>query len=137
MKKIVCLFLCFILTVSLVACGSDPGESAGFTPVSDGAVLGEGAKSFPLEIVDRDGNSITVTIYTDAEMVGTALQDVGIVEGSMGPYGLYISHVNGIEAVYEIDATYWAFYINGESSMTGVDQAPIVPGETYMLKVES
>lgn len=138
MKKIVSLILCAILMLSLAACGA-PEETTGpaeFTPVADGAVLGEGAVSFPLVITDKDGSSINVTVNTDKENVGDALLEVGIVEGTVGEYGLYITHVNGIGAIYEEDGTYWAFYINGEYAMTGVDQTPIAEGETYELKVE-
>lgn len=139
MKKLMSLFLCVILMVSLVACGGDSTETTtpeAFTPVTDGAVVGEGAVSFPLVIVDKEGNTINVTVNTDKEMVGEALLETGLAEGYNGDYGLYITHVNGIAAIYEEDATYWAFYINGEYAMTGVDLTPITQGETYMLKVE-
>lgn len=140
MKKFLSLFLCVILMVSLVACGSGsaettPGET--FVPVADGDVVGEGSVSFPLTIVDGEGNEVHITVNTDEEMVGLALQEVGLLVGTQGDYGLYISEVNGIRAVYEESGTYWAFYINGEYAMTGVDLTPIVEGETYMLKVES
>ena len=138
MKKLVSLILALILVVSLAACGApeETNPPKEFTPVSDGAVLGEGAVTFPLTITDKEGNSINVTIHTDKETVGEALLEIGIVEGTMGDYGLYMTHVNGIPAIYEEDATYWAFYINGEYAMTGVDQTPIAQGETYTLKVE-
>ena len=35
-----------------------------------------------------------------------------------------------------IDGTYWAFYINDEMSMKGVDQTEIVAGKTYEFKAE-
>ena len=136
MKKIISLVLCFVLVLSLAACGGTT-ETTEFTPVSDGDVVGEGSASFPLTIVDRDGNAISITVNTDAETVGQALLDNGIVEGEEGDYGLYIHSVNGIRAVYEEDATYWAFYVNDAYAMTGVDMTPIAEGESYMLKVES
>ena len=138
MKKIVSLILCLILMVSLAACGGGTVETTPtFTPLTDGQTVGEGARTFQLTIVDKEGEEITITVNTDKEMVGEALTELGIVEGTMGDYGLYMTHVNGIAAIYEEDATYWAFYINGEYAMTGVDQTPIAEGEVYMLKVES
>lgn len=136
MKKLLSLTLCFVLLISLVACGSAT-ESEEFTPVTDGAVLGEGSTSFPLVIVDKDGNTINVTIQTDLDTVGAALVDTGIVDGEDGDYGLYIKSVNGIVADYDVDATYWAFYINDEYALSSTDQTPIAEGETYTLKVES
>lgn len=133
MKKIVTLILCLILMVSLVACGGAPAETTPSATVTDGQTVGEGAKSFQLTIVDKEGSSITITVNTDKEMVGEALTELGIVEGTMGEYGLYMTHVNGIPAIYEEDGYYWAFYINDEYAMTGVDQTPITQGESYKL----
>lgn len=135
MKKFTALILALLMVFSLTACGS--AETADTTTVTDGQTVGEGAVSFPLTIVDKEGSEINITVNTDAETVGEALLENGIVEGEDSEYGLYITHVNGIAAIYEEDATYWAFYINGEYAMTGVDTTPIVDGETYMLKVES
>ena len=133
MKKIVSLILCAILMVSLIACGGAPAETIPSTTVTDGQEVGEGAKSFPLTIVDKEGSAITVTVNTDKETVGEALTELGIVEGTVGEYGLYMTHVNGIPAIYEDDGYYWAFYINDEYAMTGVDQTPIAEGESYKL----
>ena len=124
MKKIVSLILCAILMVSLIACGGAPAETTPSVTVTDGQVVGEGAKSFPLTIVDKEGNAITITVNTDKEMVGEALTELGIVEGTMGEYGLYMTHVNVIPDIWEDDGYYWSFYINDEYAMTGVDQTP-------------
>ena len=86
--------------------------------------------------VDKDGNETAITVKTDKKMVGEALLDEKIVEGDMGDYGLYVKKVNGIVADYDVDQTYWAFYIDGEYAMTGVDVTEIVEGSTYMMKVE-
>lgn len=134
MKKILSLVLCLTLLLTFAACGTTKTEE--FTPVTDGAVVGEGATSFPLVIVDGDGNVVNVTVNTDEETVGAALVETGLVEGEESDYGLYVKVVNGILADYDVDATYWAFYINDEYAVTGVDSTPIVSGETYKLAVE-
>ena len=56
-----------------------------------------------------------------------------LIDGENGAYGLYIKLVNGIEADYDKDGTYWAFYKNGEMMMVGVDGAVIADGEHYEL----
>ena len=104
--------------------------------VKNGDVVGKGAVQFPFVIVDKDGNEIAITVKTDKKMVGEALLDEKIVEGDMGDYGLYVKKVNGIVADYDVDQTYWAFYIDGEYAMTGVDVTEITEGSTYMMKVE-
>lgn len=136
MKKILSLILCFVLVLSLAACGT-PDSQQEFTPVTDGETIGEGAKTFPLEITDKDGNTVHVTINTDEETVGAALLALNLVEGEDSDFGLYVKTANGITADYDVDGTYWAFYINGGYAMTGVDQTPIVDGETYTLIVEA
>lgn len=37
---------------------------------------------------------------------------------------------------YDTDGAYWAFYINGEYAMTGVDATSIEAGASYTLKAE-
>ncbi|MBR6752850.1 MAG: DUF4430 domain-containing protein [Clostridia bacterium] len=117
--------------------GNDPAvESTDVGIVKDGDVVGQGATAFAFVIVDKEGNETAITVKTDKKMVGEALLDTGIVEGEMGDYGLYVKKVNGIEADYNVNQTYWAFYIDGEYAMTGVDVTEIAPGVTYMMKVE-
>ena len=95
--------------------------------------LGEGEKVFTLEVKAQD-KTVTFTVSTDKATVGEALLDCGLIEGEMGAYGLYIKKVNGIVADYDVDSTYWAFYVNGEYAMAGVDMTEIVEGVTYQLE---
>ncbi len=91
---------------------------------------------FTFKVVDRDGKETSFDITTDRETVGEALLDEKLIEGDEGEYGLYVKRVNGIEAIYENDGTYWSFYINGEYAMTGVDTTKVEAGATYTFKVE-
>ena len=97
--------------------------------------LGEGEKMFDFNVVDINGKVAKFVIYTDKEIVGEALMDVGLIEGEKGPYGLYVKSVNGIVADYEKDKTYWGFYVDGEYAMTGVDMTKIEAGKVYSFKV--
>ena len=56
---------------------------------------------------------------------------VGLITGDPGPYGLYVMKVNGIEAIYEEDGSYWAFYENEQYALAGVDQTNIDPDVAY------
>lgn len=93
-------------------------------------------KSFTFIAIDKDGNETKWDISTDKKTVGEALSDEKLIEGTESEYGLYVTKVNGIEALYEVDQTYWAFYINGEYAMTGVDSTDVEDGATYTFKVE-
>ncbi len=132
MKKLISLILCAMLVLGLAACGETE-----FTPVTDGAVVGSGSTTFPLTIVDDQGNAISITVKTDKATVGKALQELGLLEGTESEYGLYITEVNGIYADYNETGTYWSFYINDDYATTGVDQTPIADGESYKLAVAS
>ena len=140
-------FLCMMLIVAMafttVGCntkkqddGSQSVTQAGEIVVSEDNILGEGQNKFFFTVVDKDGNETLFEIHTDEEMVGAALLALGLIEGEAGDYGLYVKKVNGIVADYDVDQTYWAFYINGEYANSGVDTTPITEGESYSFKVE-
>ena len=140
MKKLLSLVLAFVLTaaLALTGCSGKPAETTE-APQSGGAVtvLGEGAKSFELTIVDKEGVTHPYMIHTDEEMVGYALIEHKLIEGEQGQYGMYIKSVLGQVLDYETDGMYWAFYVNGEYAMTGVDQTPVTADTSYMLKAEA
>jgi len=99
-------------------------------------VLGEGQTMFLFTVVDKDGNETNFEIHTDKENVGEALLDLELIAGEEGEFGLFVKEVNGITADYDVDQTYWAFYVDGEYAMSGVDVTTIEEGKTYALKVE-
>ena len=94
--------------------------------------MGEGDTTLVVE-VKADDRQITFTIHTDKTTVGEAMQEHGLLEGEDSEYGLFIKKVNGIVADYDLDQTYWGFYIDGEYAMTGVDSTNIEEGVTYCL----
>lgn len=98
--------------------------------------LGEGETVFDFTVADKNGNEKKYRIKTDKTIVGDALAELGLIEGDEGPYGLYVKKVDGIFADYDTDGTYWAFYVNGEYAMTGVDKTEITDGVSYAFKVE-
>lgn len=112
-----------VLMMSVIACGKKETASAG-------------SKEFTFVVVNKAQEETTFTIQTDKETVGEALLDEGLIEGENGAYGLYVQKVNGEEAIYENDGTYWSFYVNNEYAMTGVDTTTVEDGATYMFKVE-
>ena len=140
MKNIISIMIVAVLCLALAACGQQH-ESAGPTVYADGAVItireGEPTKTFTVEVVDKDGTMVTVTVKTDLDTVGEVLQEAGMLQGEQGEFGLYIKTVNGIYADYDTDGTYWAFYVDGEYAMTGVDMTESVDGAVYRFAVET
>ena len=99
-------------------------------------VPAEGTKSFIFEVIDRDGSVKSFDIVTSAGTVGEALIEEGLIQGEEGPYGLYVKTVNGTTYDYDADGCYWAFYVNGEYGMSGVELTEIEEGATYAFKAE-
>ncbi len=155
MKKFLALILALVMALSLVACGSTPaqqpdsGSDANVETnddanntntdadvkapvVTDGAILGEGAHSFTLEITDADGKTITATVNSDEKTLGAALGKLNVIQGENGLY----TTVNGVSYDYNADHAYWAFYVNGEYAQVGMDDTEIVDGTVYKLAVE-
>lgn len=128
-----CMVLIAALALTMIGCGSKeeaPAEGAAQS-ASDVQVLGEGATVFQFSVVDLEENETKFEIHTDETTVGAALLSLGLIEGEDGPYGLYVMKVNGIEAIYEEDGSYWAFYEDGAYGTTGVDMTDIDPNVAY------
>ena len=135
MKKTVSIALLFICIFSLVACGNSVDKTGlweNATYLQD-TEFGEGAKTVTVEVKVEE-QTVTFTINTDKKTVGEALVENKLIEGDQGAYGIYIKKVNGITADYDIDQSYWAFYINGEMAMTGVDSTDIDENAIYRLE---
>lgn len=97
--------------------------------------VGQGATEFDFRVTDKDGKSTDFIVCTDKKTVGEALLDAKLIEGEESQYGLFVKKVNGIVADFDVDKTYWAFAIDGEYAMAGVDQTNIESGKTYEFKV--
>ena len=140
MKKVLNSTISIVLAImclfSLAACESADTaqqsslwESAAYLKDTE---FGEGAKTVVVEVTAED-KTVTFTIKTDADTVGEALFEHDLIAGEDAEYGLYIKAVNGITADYDVDASYWAFYIDGEYAMSGVDMTEIDENVTYQL----
>ena len=135
-KNLLTLLLALTLAFSLVACNKIDAEGLwkDATYRRDMS-FGEGATTFTVDVVVAE-QSVRFTVSTDKETVGAALIEHDLIEGEMGAYGLYVKKVNGITADYDVDASYWGFYINGEYAMSGVDTTPVTDGGAYELRYE-
>ena len=134
-KSTISLALVLFCLLSLVACGNSVSPEGLWETATylEDTTFGEGAKTISVEVkVGED--SVTFTVNTDKETVGAALLEHDLIAGDQGDYGLYVKVVNGITADYDVDQTYWGFYIDGEYAMTGIDATEIVEGAAYKLE---
>lgn len=132
---ILALVLCAAITV-IAGCGVKKSEGPYSTRIYKSGTIGSGSTEFTLQIVDKDSKEVDLKVKTDEATVGAALLKLEVIAGDESDYGLYVKCVNGTVADYDVDQTYWAFYINGEYAMTGVDATDVENGATYALKVE-
>ncbi len=131
--KSISLVLSLIFIVCLASCNTEVQKGIWENAVyTEDAEFGEGSKTVTVE-VKAEENSVVFTIHTDKDTVGAALLEHELIAGEDGAYGLYIKKVNGIVADYDVDQSYWAFYIDGEYAMTGVDSTEITEGAAYQL----
>lgn len=144
-KSLLAAFLCALFIFSLGACGSKaPADNQSSAPASTAAsvwdnalyskdtTLGEGSKTITVDVI-IDDNKLTFTLKTDGATLGDALVDTKLVEGDQGDYGLFITHVNGIRADYNLDGAYWSINQNGQALMSGADSTNISGGESFEL----
>lgn len=144
-KKITSFVLCMMLIVAMaltaVGCGNSQGNTQPAPETQSeaapaGNVVGDGETQFMFTVVDKDGNETNFEVHTNQATVGAALLELNLIAGDESEYGLYVKTVNGITADYDVDQTYWAFYVNGEYASTGVDSTNVEAGAAYAFKVE-
>lgn len=135
LKLALSLLVAIALTLTVASCtAKEAPEGLWSTAVyTESTTIGEGEKTVTVEFSAAD-KVITFTVKTDAETVGDALLENGLISGDEGAYGLYVKAVNGITADYDIDQSYWAFYINGDYAMSGVDMTEIDESAIYRLE---
>ena len=122
MKKLISMLLVMVMVFGLAACGKAEPKATG--------------ASFTVVVTDLEGKETTFEYTSDKATVGEALVAEGLIEGHKTEYGLYVDSVNGIALDWEKDGKYWAFYIDSEYAMTGVDATAITEGATYAFKPE-
>ena len=133
MKNIVCIFVSVVLIVCVMfGCSADTVQDNLWENAlySENTELGAGDKSLVLEVVAQD-KAVTLVIKTDKDNLEEALLEHRLISGEKGPYGMYVKFVNGMEADYDKNQTYWSLTKNSEYMMTGVTDTKIEDGEKY------
>jgi hypothetical protein len=122
------ILVVLIAVTALTGCtgNTGPGESPDTTQS-----IGQGGTVFRFEVTDNEETVTAWDVRTDEATVGAALLAVGLIDGDMTDFGLMVMYVNGLRANFNEDGAWWAFYINGEMAMAGVDSTDIEPEITY------
>ena len=135
-KKTSVFFLALVLIAAMALSAGctfrlPDGKSTPTTNVVQRTEIGTGETSFRFLVTRLDKTTVEYTVFTDRSTVGAALLEVGLIAGSDSEYGLMVETVDGLKLEYNADKAYWAFYVDGEDAMTGVDSTNIEAGKVY------
>ncbi len=131
-KTSIAITLAFICLLGLTACKNTAVNEDGLWSdalYTEDTTLGEGKTTTTVEVKAGD-KSVIFTINTDQEMLGAALLENKLVEGTDGLY----TKVNGITADFNKDQAYWGFFVNGEYADKGIDDTKIEKDVKYKLE---
>ncbi len=92
----------------------------------------QGAKTITIDVIHKDASLKTFEYHTDREYLGEVLTDEKLVDGEDGPYGMFITTVDG-ETADDTNQEWWCISKNQEMLNTSADQTPIADGEKYEL----
>lgn len=91
-----------------------------------------GAKEITVTVVHADQSSKDFVYQTDEAYLGAVIEAEGLVEGTDGDYGLFITSVDG-ETADDSKEQWWCITKGGESVNTSADQTPIENGDKFEL----
>ncbi len=92
----------------------------------------QGSKAITVTVVHADGTAKEFAYRTDAEMLGAYLEEQGLIGSEGADTGMFHT-VDGEKADWNVNQSYWAFYLGEEYAMTGIYDTPITDGAVYKL----
>jgi hypothetical protein len=92
----------------------------------------QGSKAITVTVVHADGSSKDFKYRTDAEKLGAFLEEKGLIDSKGADQGMFHS-VDGEKADWNVNQSYWAFYIGEDYAMTGIYDTNITDGAVYKL----
>ena len=92
----------------------------------------EGSKAFTVTVVHADGSEKRFDYRTDAEKLGAFLEGKGLIDSQGADQGMFHT-VDGEKADWNVNHSYWAFYIGEDYAMTGIYDTLIEDGAAYKL----
>ncbi len=92
----------------------------------------QGTKSFSVTVVHADGSSKEFAYRTDAKKLGVFLEEKGLISSEGADEGMFHT-VDGEKADWNVNQSYWAFYLGEEYAVTGIYDTNIADGAVYKL----
>ncbi|MEG2456137.1 MAG: stalk domain-containing protein [Oscillospiraceae bacterium] len=89
-----------------------------------------------ITVTGQDGKAVTKAYAAKADNLGDFLETAGIAVSEIGPYGRFITTVNGYR-VNDDKHEWWCITKGGADVMTGVDLTPIANGDSFELTLKT
>ena len=90
-----------------------------------------------IEVSVINGDDLKVfKISTNGETLHDALDEISLVDGEDGSYGLYVKTVNGY-TVKEENEEWWCITKAGEAVFEGIDSIEISTGDKYEITLKT
>ncbi len=134
MKKTLLSASAAILAVITLFCFVSCAEKVDATGIWESATylsdttVGKGEKTVTVEVVAAE-QSVTLTIKTNKDDLGSALYELGIINDPA-----FFDTCNGMLASWEKDQAYWGFKQDGKMLNYGVNDAKINGGESFSIE---
>lgn len=95
-----------------------------------------GEKEITVQVVHGDQSEKSFVYNTDAEYLGEVLLDASLIDGTEGPYGLFVTTVDG-ETADESKQEWWCISKDGEMTQTSIDTTPIADQDQFELTLKT
>ncbi len=92
----------------------------------------EGSKAITVVVVHGDGKEAVFHYKTDAEKLGTYLEEQKLIDSQGADPGMFHT-VDGEKADWNVNQSYWAFYEGDAYAQVGIYDAVITDGAVYKL----
>lgn len=128
MKKLFALLLVLVMVLSMTACVSTkPAETIPEKP-GDAAPQAK----FTVTVIHADGSEKKFDYETNETKLGDYLEAQGLIASEGADDGMFHT-VDGEKADWNVNQSYWAFYLGEEYAMTGIYDTDITDGAVYKL----
>lgn len=92
----------------------------------------QGAKTITVTVIHSDGTEKTFSYTTAQTNLGAFLESEGLIASEGADDGMFHT-VDGEKADWNVNQSYWSFYLGEEYAVTGIYATDIVDGAAYKL----
>lgn len=92
----------------------------------------QGTKTITVTVIHSDGTEKTFSYTTAQTNLGAFLESEGLIASEGADDGMFHT-VDGEKADWNVNQSYWSFYLGEEYAVTGIYATDIVDGAAYKL----